>query len=175
MPPMQHLFDVDVSGLKNNPYGLHAMFNSSRTTPGSTHAYRSSALISRIRFIYRLTSATMPLPTTCPAIDVPPARAMILIPLRRTSPIRATKSASSFGYATPYGISRYTLASVAYATLCKLSISISMIFSQSSRFFFSFFPPHPLSQPVQHYHPPLQIILGLPHLLPQQPVPSSAH
>ena len=64
IPPMQHLFDVDVSGLKKSPYGLQAIFNSSRTTPGSTHAYRSSALISRIRFIYRLTSATIPLPTT---------------------------------------------------------------------------------------------------------------
>ena len=113
MPPMQQRLLVEVSGLKNSPYGLSAMFSSSLTTPGCTLAHRSSALISSILFQCLLMSATIPLPTTCPAIDVPPALGIRSMPFSRASAISLRTSSTVSGQATPYGISRYTEASVA--------------------------------------------------------------
>ena len=121
IPPMQHLLLVEVSGEKNNPCFLSAMFSSSSTTPGCTHAHLSVSLISTIRLRWRLTSMTMPLPTTCPAIDVPPALGIRHVFSVAAIFIASTMSLPHSGKPTPHGISLYALASVAYAILCNES------------------------------------------------------
>ena len=141
---MQHLLLVEVSGEKNRPYFFRAMFSSSSTTPGCTLAHLSFSFISTILLRCRLTSMTMPLPTTCPAIDVPPARGIRHVFILSAILIASTMSFPHSGNPTPRGISLYALASVAYAILCNeseknpnISLNISIFQSFNLQFFIS--------------------------------------
>ena len=62
-----------------------------------THAQRSSAFTSNILVRWRLMSTTRPLPTTCPAMLVPPARGIRPIPFSRAKRISSRMSSSFSG------------------------------------------------------------------------------
>src|SRR5690606_16556464 len=71
IPPIIARLAVEVTGLKNNPWGLRNRFKSSLITPGSTLTHPSSLLNSRILVKCLETSTTIPSPTHCPAKEVP--------------------------------------------------------------------------------------------------------
>src|SRR5678816_1546198 len=71
IPPIMALLAVDVSGPKNRPCGFKNIFSSSRITPGCTLTQFSSLFSSTTCVKYFETSTMMPLPTTCPASEVP--------------------------------------------------------------------------------------------------------
>jgi hypothetical protein len=113
IPPIIARLAVEVIGLKNNPCGFKNWLSSSRTTPGCTRTHFSSLLNSRILVKFLATSTTIPLPTHCPASEVPAVlgiREVLFLPAKRIS---FWMSDSDFGKATAKGISRYTEASVA--------------------------------------------------------------
>ena len=72
IPPRVARFEVDVSGPNMRLYSANSRFRTSLITPGSTMAMPFSLSMLRIRFMYREVSMTSPLPTHCPASDVPP-------------------------------------------------------------------------------------------------------
>ena len=74
IPPIVHLFDVEVLGPKNKLKGVKNLFKSSLIIPGSTTTVCSSSLNSITEFKYLEISTTKPSPTHCPANDVPAAR-----------------------------------------------------------------------------------------------------
>ena len=67
------LLAVEVSGAKNSPWGWSHLFKSSRITPGSTLTHLSALFNSSIWVKWGEISTIIPLPTTCPANEVPAA------------------------------------------------------------------------------------------------------
>ena len=106
IPPIIALLAVEVSGPKNNPCGFRNKFNSSRITPGCTLTQPSSLFNSRIWVNCFETSTTIPLPTTCPANEVPAVLGIKEVPSADANCIRRFISLSDLGIATANGNSR---------------------------------------------------------------------
>ncbi len=128
IPPIIARLAVDVSGANIKPCGFKNIFNSSRITPGCTRTHVLSLFNSIICVKFFETSTTIPLPTTCPASEVPAVLGIIEVLLSRAKAINFFISSLDFGIATANGISRYADASVAY----KIRIVSSTYNSPSS-------------------------------------------
>ncbi len=76
------------------------------TTPGSTRAVRDAGSRSRIRFMWREVSKTIPGPMLLPATEVPAPRIVTGMPARRAASRPARRSSTSSGKATACGSTR---------------------------------------------------------------------
>ena len=74
MPPIVARLKVEVSGPKPRPRGCAARLRSSCTTPGSTRARSACGSSSRMAFMWRDVSSTMPCPVVWPDRLVPAPR-----------------------------------------------------------------------------------------------------
>ncbi len=101
-----HLLEVEVSGPKKRPWGLTNWLSSSSITPGSMVTQCSSRFTVSIFPQFFEKSTTMPLPTTCPASDVPAVRGISEIPCSFAIAINNFKSSFVFGRAIAMGTSR---------------------------------------------------------------------
>ena len=106
MPPKVARVEVDGSGPKRRPWGASSAWSTESTTPGWTRAVLASASISRIWFMWRLVSSTMPGPIALPATEVPPPRIVIGVPVSRATRWAAITSSASRGKTTTWGTTR---------------------------------------------------------------------
>ena len=104
IPPIIHLFEVEVFGPKNNPKGFRKTFRESLTIPGCkvmvfACSSKESMLVKCVE-----TSTTIPSPTHCPASDVPAVLGIKVMLFLVAKSIKILRSFSSFGNATAKGI-----------------------------------------------------------------------
>jgi hypothetical protein len=106
IPPRVFHWCVAGSGANISPDWLAASRRSSRTQPGCTRPNRRAVSISSTRRMYFEQSITAATLHVCPAMLVPPPRAMIGASNCRQTATVSTKSASSSGRTTPIGVWR---------------------------------------------------------------------
>ena len=137
MPPIMHRLAVDVSGPKKSPCSFMAMFSSSKITPGCTRTQCSCGFTSRMEVMCFEISTTIPLPTTCPANEVPAVRGISGILCFAANWTAAIRSARSLGHTTAVGRSLYAEASVEYMQSWVESVLISPAKELASSFMVS--------------------------------------